>query len=117
MEKAVEFFESWVKSQKEFMDNWVKSQREFMEGWTEATKKLQEAFLNMGGPQEGAAGKELHNLYNSWISTMTNSSKVFTDEAAKIQETWKNTVEKQLEMGKDMVRNLSELFVQAGEKK
>jgi hypothetical protein len=116
MEKLTEYVEAWMKSQKEFMDNWVKSQKEFMENWTEATKKLQESFMNMGGSQEGPA-KEILTHYNAWLTTMVNSSKAFTDEAGKIQETWKNTVEKQMEMSKEMVKNLSDLFMQTAEKK
>ena len=115
MEKAAEFFDAWAKSQKEFMENWMKSQKEFMENWTEATKKLQESFMNMGGSQEGPA-KDMFTLYNSWITTMVNSSKAFTDEATKMQETWKSTVEKQVEMSKEMVKSLSELLM-AGAKK
>jgi hypothetical protein len=116
MEKMIEFVDAWMKSQKEFMENWVKSQKEFMENWTEATKKLQESFMNMGGSQEGPT-KEMLNLYNSWLTTMVGSSKVFADEAGKIQETWKNTVEKQMEMSSEMVKNFSELFERAGAKK
>ena len=116
MEKMIEFADAWMKSQKEFMENWVKSQKEFMENWTAATKKLQESFATMGGPQDGPA-KEVLNLYNTWLNTMTNSSRIFTDEAEKIQETWKNTVEKQMEMSREMVKNFSELFNQAATKK
>jgi hypothetical protein len=86
-----------------------------MENWTEATKKLQESFINMGGSQEGPA-KEMLTLYNSWVTTMVNSSRVFTDEAGKIQKTWENTVEKQMEMSKEMLKNFSEVFEKAGAK-
>lgn len=112
MEKGTEFFDAWIKSQKEFMDNWLKAQKEFMENWTDATKKLQESFMNLGGPQEGPA-KEMFNLYNSWVTTMTNSSKVFSDEALKMQDAWKSSVEKQMEM----LKGFSELFKQPGTKK
>jgi hypothetical protein len=114
MEKAVEFFDGWLKSQRDFLENWVKTQKEFMENWTEATKKLQEAFFTQIGSHDGPTGKEMVELYNTWINTMVNSSKVFTDEAIKIQETWKNTVEKQMEMSKEMVKNFSGLFMQGG---
>jgi len=117
MEKVVEFFDGWVKSQRDFLENWVKTQKEFMENWTEATKKLQEAFFSQLGSQEGPTGKGMGELYNTWINTMVNSSKVFTDEAIKIQETWKNTVEKQMEMSKEMVKNFSELFGRTAERK
>ncbi len=115
MEKIVEFFDAWVKSQKEFIENWVKSQKEFMEHWTEATKKMQESFTSMGGPQEGPA-KEMINLCNSWVTTMINASKSFSDEAARMQETWKNAFEKQLEMSREMVKNFTELFKQKAAK-
>jgi hypothetical protein len=116
MEKVVEIVDAWVKSQKEFMENWVKSQKEFMGKWTDATKKMQESFASMGGAQEGPA-KEMLTFYNSWLTTMVNSSKVFADEAGKIQETWKTTIEKQMDMSREMVKNMSEHFKQAGEKK
>jgi len=117
MDKAVEFFESWVKSQKEFLDNWVKSQKELVEHWTEATRKLQEAILSMGASQEGTPGKEIYNFSNKWITMMANSSKVFTEEATRIQEVWKNTVEKQMEISREMVKNLSERVAQTAEEK
>jgi hypothetical protein len=116
MEKAYEFFEGWVKSQRDFLDNWVKTQKEFMENWTEATKKFQEAFFSRVGSHNGPGGEEIIELYDAWINTMVNSSKVFTDEAIRIQETWKNTVEKQMEMSKEIVKNFSNFFTQAGAK-
>lgn len=116
MDKVLEFLDAWMKSQKEFMEKWVRSQKEFMENWTDATRKMQEAFLSMGEGQEGTS-TDRSNLYRSWLTTMVNSSKVFTDEAGKIQESWKNTVEKQMEMSREMVKNMMELFKQAAEKK
>jgi hypothetical protein len=87
-----------------------------MVNWTDATKKMQESFMKVGGTQEDP-GKEMLSFYNSWLTTMVNSSKVFADEAGKIQETWKNTIEKQMDMSREMVRNMSESFKQAGAKK
>lgn len=116
MEHLNDFIDSWMKSQKEFMENWVKSQKEFMEYWTESIKKMQESFKSMGGPQEGPA-KEILGIYDTWLTTMLNSSKAFASEADKIQEIWKNTVENQLERSKEMVKNFSEFFKQAAGKK
>ncbi|MDO8446843.1 MAG: hypothetical protein Q7T53_12240 [Deltaproteobacteria bacterium] len=113
MEKGTEFFDAWIKSQKDFMGNWVKAQKEFMENWTAGTKKIQESIASMGGTQEGPA-KEFFNQYNTWMNTMISSSKVFTDEATKMQEAWVNSVEKQM----DLLKNFSpDLFKQAGTKK
>ena len=116
MDKAMELVDSWMKSQKDFMDKWVKSQKEAADKWTEATKKMQASLMNLGGSQEGPA-KEVMGLYNSWLTTMVNSAKTFTDESGKIQATWKTTVEKQMEMTREMVSKLSELFKQTAEKK
>ena len=116
MDKVLEFVDAWMKAQKEFMENWVKAQKEFMENWLEATKKMQESFLSMGGTQEGTT-KETFDVYKSWLTTMVNSSKVFTDEAGKVQETWKDAIEKQMEMSREVVKSYSELFKKAAEKK
>jgi hypothetical protein len=112
MDKMMEFYDAWMKSQKELMDSSVKAQKEFIDNLTETTKKVQETFLNMGIPQEGPM-KEPLNLYKSWFTTMANSSKVFTDEAGRLQETWKNALEKQMDMGREAVKNFSEVFNKA----
>lgn len=115
MEKAMEFFDAWIKSQKEFLDNWVKSQRDFMNNWTESTKKLQESFMSLGWTQQGP-GKEMLSVYTSWVNTMVNSSKVFTDEAVKIQENWRTTMERQMEMSREMTKNFLDLLKAGGKK-
>ncbi len=102
--KSAEFIETWAKLQKDFMDNWTKSQKEFMENWLEAAKKMQESFLSLEPKQTGMPGKDMVNMYNTWFNTMVNSSKTFTDEAMKVQETWKTAVEKQMSMGKDLFK-------------
>ncbi|HET6515717.1 MAG TPA: hypothetical protein VFG09_11205 [Thermodesulfovibrionales bacterium] len=112
MEKGLEFFDSWMKSQREFLEKWITTQKEFMENWTDSMKKLQESFLSLGSSRETGQGKEMYAMYNSWVKTMANSSKLFTDEAVKIQETWKNTVEKQMEMSRQMATNYFDLFRQ-----
>jgi hypothetical protein len=48
---------------------------------------------------------------------MVDSAKTFAAESAKIQATWKGTVEKQMEMTREMVGKLAEMFKQTAEKK
>ena len=112
MEKGPEFFDAWVKSQKEFLENWSRSQEAFMANYTESMKTLQESLKNIEGSQEGPM-KEMLNQFNPLFDTMVSSSKVFSDEAVKIQETWKSTVEKQMEMCQDMLKASSGFFKQA----
>jgi hypothetical protein len=116
MEKAFEFVDAWMTSQKEFMENWVKSQRDFMEKWIEATRQLQETFLTIGGPQEGLM-KESFNQFRTWSATMEQSSKAFVDETGKIHELWKNAADKQMDMSRQMIKNYMELFKAASPKK
>ena len=116
MEKGMEFFDAWVESQKEFFETGLRSQKELMTNWTESSRKLQESFLNLGTFQEGP-GKEMLNMFNPWFNTMANSAKVFSDEVVKIQEIWKSTFEKQMEMSRGMVKNPFELFTSSLSKK
>jgi hypothetical protein len=117
MNKATEIVDTWMKTQKEFMDGWMKSQKSAVEQWAEATKKMQDSLANLAGANVPAPMKELQALSASWLATMANSAKSFADESAKMQETWRGTVEKQMEMTREMVTKLSDLFKQAGDKK
>lgn len=105
--KNVEYFEAWMKLQNEFMEIWMKGQKEFVENCLEGAKKLQESFLNLDVGQFGKPGKDMLNMYNTWFSTMFDSSKAFTDEAMKAQETWKKSAEKQTEMARENVKSFS----------
>lgn len=116
MDRVLEFIDLWVKAQKEFMDQWVKSQKEFMENWLAATQKMQESFLSMGEPREGET-KETLDLYKAWLDTMVNSSKVMSEEATRVQETWKTSVEKQMDLNRELVKNFSELFKKSTDRK
>jgi len=58
----------------EFFDEWIKSQKEFLTYWTESIRKLQEAFLNIGGSQEGP-GKEMFSSAAGWGPTQTYTAR------------------------------------------
>lgn len=111
-DRLIQFFDSWMKTQKDVLETWMRSQKEFMDNWVEATKKMQESFLNTGQTQEGSINETL-NVYKSWLTTMANSSKVFTDQAGRIQDTWKNAVEKQMDVNREMTNHFAELFKKA----
>ncbi len=106
--KSVEFFETWMKLQKEFLENWTKSQKDFMDNWLEAAKKLEETFLKLDGGKASGPGKEFFNMYNSWFNTMAKSSKIFTDEMMRMQETWQTSMEKQMGASKELFKPFSE---------
>jgi hypothetical protein len=115
MEKAFEFVDAWMKSQKEFMETWMRTQRDFMEKWVGATRQLQDTFLNMA-PQDGPL-KETFDQYKSWFSAMEQSSKSFVDETEKVHELWKDAAEKQMDMSRQMMKSYAELFNPAAPRK
>ena len=112
MEKLVEYVEAWTKAQKEFMERWVQSQKEFTENWVVATKLIQDSLISMARPPEGA-GREILDLYQSALMAMVDSSKVLTDEAGKIQYMWKENVDRQMDLSRELVENYTNLFNKA----
>lgn len=115
MENAFEFFETWLRSQKDFMDNWLGSQKGMMDNWLDTTKKIQQSFGAMAGTRGGS--QQLFDLFNSWFTTMLNSSKVFTEGITNLQNLWKDMTQKQMEMNKEIAQHFFDLFSKVGEAK
>jgi hypothetical protein len=116
MAKEFEILDSLIQSQKEFMETWMTTQKELWERMAESTRKMQEAMLSPlcstpsgnAGDMEGAQ-KEAFNVYNTMVETMVNTSKVYTDEAIRMQEAWRHTIDKQMEIGRRMNTNMFEM--------
>jgi len=115
MEKAFEFFDAWLRSQKDFLDNWLRSQNELMENWLDSIKKLQMSIGTLAGTQAGT--QQVLDLFNSWFTVMLNSTKAFTEGITNLQNSWKTMIENQMEMSKEIARVFLHLFKQAEEKK
>jgi hypothetical protein len=83
MEKAFDFFDTWLRSQKDFLNNrirlnnWIRSQKELMDNWFDSIKKVQMSFSTMVGPLGGSP--QLLELFNSWFTTMLSLTKAFTE--------------------------------------
>jgi len=116
MNNVMDMMDSCMKTQKDFMDSCAKAQSEGLERWTEATTKLQQPFLNMVGMQEGPM-KDMIGFYSNGLTTMMNSAKTVAAESGKIQEAWKSTVEKQMEMAREMMQQMSGCFQPVGARK
>lgn len=99
MEKAFEFFDVWLKSQKDLMDNWLMYQ-EGLTNWFEATKKIQESFSSMSGFQAGSP--QVFDLFSTWFTLMLNSSKALTEWIMIFQNVWRAMIEKQTEISKEI---------------
>jgi hypothetical protein len=69
VEKAFEFFDTWLRSQKNFLEDWIRSQKGLMDNWIEAMKKIQQSVNTMarspGVSQTEGFMKSLLDLYSS----------------------------------------------------
>ena len=68
MEKASDFFDTWLKSQERFIEN-----------WSATARKLQESLLTLAGTKGGltpdASTRGVFDLYHSWTSAVINALK------------------------------------------
>lgn len=112
MERTFEFIDAWFKMQTEFVGTLAGLQKDFLDNFIESSKKIQQTFLGAAG--EGLPGKQMTDYYDMWFSTAVNSSRAFTDQIIKMQETWKASVNRQLDSGREMFRSFAENSVRSG---
>ena len=117
MEKNLEFFEAWAKTQKDFLESSLKSQEIFRTQWLESMKKTQEAFLNSAGAFDNPQSKEALKLFNTWFTNVISSSELFNEEVLKVQKTWEKTLETQLVQSKELVKGFTDFLNNQAEKK
>ena len=115
MEKAFEFFDIWLWSQKDFLESWTGSQKGLMNEWIEATRKIHLSFSSMAGSQAGSP--QAFALFSSWFTTMLNSMTAFTEGMTNLQDIWKAMVDKQVEINKEIAGYIFETLHGVGEKK
>jgi hypothetical protein len=113
--KANEMVETWVKAQREFSDNVMKAQKEGVERWAEGVLKMQESFLGYSLP-DGPV-KEARNFYASLMTVVVNSVKAVAEDSAKIQETVKAGLERQVQMSREGAQRFTSLFPAAARAK
>ena len=113
--KANEMVDTWVKAQKEFSDNVLKAQKEGVERWAEAVAKLQESFLGCSLP-DGPV-KEARNFYASLMTVVVSSVKAVAEDSAKIQETMKAGMDRQVQMSREVAQRFTSLFPTAAQAK
>jgi hypothetical protein len=109
METQLDYFDAWTNTQKAFMGNILNAQKQMRSHWMNTLQKMQETINELPGVQENAPVKEALNLYNPWFNTMLNTTKVLGDEALKVQETLSSSLEKQVEISRELVSSLSDL--------
>jgi hypothetical protein len=109
MESQLDYFDAWTNTHKAFIGNILNAQKELRSLWIDSVQKMQDSFSQMPGVQENPQAKEALNLYNPWFSTMLNTTKAISDEALKVQETLNSSIEKQIEISRELVSSLSEL--------
>lgn len=116
MESQLDYFDAWTNNQKALMGNMLNAQKEMRSQWLDSVQKVQESISKLPGVQDNPQAKEALNVYNTWFNTMLSTTKALGDEALKVQETLNASIEKQIEMGREMVSSLSELSKPAKKK-
>ncbi len=116
METQLDYFDAWTNTQKAFMGNMLNAQKELRSQWLDAAEMVQESVGKLPGIQDHPQAKEAFDLYNTWFRTMLNTTRALGDEALKVQETLNSSIEKQIEVGREMVASLSELSKPAKKK-
>lgn len=114
MEKEVESFDAWVQCQRDFWESMMDIQKNFWQNVAESSRKMQEAMMRPGFfiPGEWGEGfpqKEAAKSYSTMVETMIQSSKSMTDEAVRMQEAWRQAMDKQMDIGRRMTVNFFEM--------
>lgn len=117
MEKGLEFFDAWAKTQKDLIESSLKSQEIFRSQWLDSMKKTQEAFLSSAGSFDNPQSKEALKLFNTWFNSVISSSELFNQEVQKIQQTWEKLLENQLEQSKEIAKGFTDFLSKQAEKK
>jgi hypothetical protein len=79
-------------------------------------KKTQEAFLTTAGHYDNPQSKEVIKLFNTWFDSVFNSSELFNDQVLKVQETWKQTLEAQIEQSQALAKGFADYLKQTEKK-
>ena len=110
MNRQMEVFDAWMQAQKDFMESWTKAQMSFWESMNDSTRKMQEAFLCAAMPhsQQEPQAAEAMGFFNKLTEGMVGATKSYIDEAMKMQEAWRHTIDKQMEMGRRVAADMFE---------
>jgi len=116
MDKGIEFFDAWAKTQKEFLDTSLKTQEVFRAHWLDSLKKSQESFFSTANSANNPHAQDILKLFNAWIGTMISTSELFNDEVVKLQQSWGKTLDNQIEQSKELTKVFTEYLQKAGPK-
>ncbi len=116
MDKGLEFFDAWAKTQKEFLETSLKTQESFRTHWLDSIKKSQESFFSTASTVDNPHAQEILKLFNAWIGTMISTSELFNEEVVKMQQSWGKTLENQIEQSKELTKVFSAYLQKAGTK-
>ncbi len=109
MEKQLEYFEVLANTQKEVLGNLVTAQKDLRTQWLDSMSKVHSTVTSIPGIPETPQSKEALDQFNSWYSTMVNSTSTFSDQALKMQENLNTAFEKQIDISREVVKSFSDL--------
>ncbi len=114
MEKGLEFFDAWAKTQKGFLESSLRSQEILRSQWLDSMKKTQEAFLNSASSFDNPLAKETLKLYNIWFNGVIGSSELFNEELLRLQKSWEKMLENQLEQNRQLAKSFEDFLKKTG---
>ncbi len=109
METQLDYFDAVANTQKLVLGNLLTTQKNLSTQWLDNLQKLQQSVSGLPDTPAIPQAKEAVNLFNNWFSTILNASKAIGDEALKLQETWNESLEKQVAINREVISNLSEI--------
>ena len=116
METQLDYFNTWTEAQKTLMGNIVAAQKEMRSQWLDSVQKVQDSVNSLPLLQDNAQAKEALKVYNTWLNNLVESTKTMSDEAFKVQDAMQAALEKQVELGREVIVNLAEVSKPAKKK-
>lgn len=109
MENQLEYFDVIANTQKQLLGNLATAQKDLRTQWLDSMSKVHSTITSIPGIPETPQAKEALNQFNTWFSSVLNTSRTFSDEALKLQENLNSAFEKQLEISREVVKTFAEL--------
>lgn len=105
MEKQLEYFDVLANSQKQVLNNLIAVQKDATSQLMDALDKTQTALTTLPGMPETPQAKEAVHQFSTWFDTAAGNAKLAFEAAANAQKLWINAYEKQLSVGRGVLKS------------
>ncbi len=109
MEKQLEYFDVVANSQKQVLANLASVQKDATAQLLDALNKTQTALTSMPVIPDTPQAKEAVTQFSAWFDTAASNAKLAFEAAANAQKLWIGAYEKQLSVGRGVLKNAIEM--------